>query len=286
MVENLIIVFSLSLLLLFIAIWVISPFWFQWKQDRNEATLSQMKTFTRKSDDDLFPKGLFTKETKRAIRAIAILFAIIMRRDDKILASEALVAHEYFDKRFKASHYLKRFKEDKKVLRTLLKDYLKGKLPTFRDCALTVLKAGVPYEARLELLEYLFKTAYASEGICDAEMVKLREIAEFLLIKEWDLLSLEYKYEFRRRESADRQKENQRLNQLSESIMQQAYLTLGVASDATDDEVRAAYREIVKVCHPDKLTEKAGSKEWEEKVVRFRHTVEAYHMVCDTRNIS
>ena len=286
MVENLIIVFSLSLLLLFIAIWVISPFWFQWKQDRNEATLSQMKTFTRKSDDDLFPKGLFTKETKRAIRSIAILFAIIMRRDDKILASEALVAHEYFDKRFKASHYLKRFKEDKKVLRTLLKDYLKGKLPTFRDCALAVLKAGVPYEARLELLEYLFKTAYASEGICDAEMVKLREIAQFLLIKEWDLLSLEYKYEFRRRESADRQKENQRLNDLSNNIMRQAYLTLGVSSDATDDEVKAAYREIVKVCHPDKLTEKAGSKEWEEKVVRFRHTVEAYHMVCDVRNIS
>lgn len=245
-----------------------------------------MKTFTRESDDDLFPKGLFAKETRRAIRAIAILFAIIIRRDDKILASEALVAHEYFDKRFKASHYLKRFKEDKKVLRTLLKDYLKGKLPTFRDCALDVLKAGVPYEARLELLEYLFKTAYVFEGICDAEMVKLREIAQFLLIKEWDLLSLEYKYEFRRRESNDREKESQRLNQLSESIMRQAYLTLGVEPNATDDEVKAAYREIVKVCHPDKLTEEAGSKEWEEKVVRFRHTVEAYHMVCDARNIS
>ncbi|MBR5373146.1 MAG: DnaJ domain-containing protein [Paludibacteraceae bacterium] len=245
-----------------------------------------MKTFTRESDDDLFPKGLFAKETRRAIRAIAILFAIIIRRDDKILASEALVAHEYFDKRFKASHYLKRFKEDKKVLRTLLKDYLKGKLPTFRDCALDVLKAGVSYEARLELLEYLFKTAYVFEGICDAEMVKLREIAQFLLIKEWDLLSLEYKYEFRRRESSDRGKESQRLNQLSESIMRQAYLTLGVKQDATDDEVKAAYREIVKVCHPDKLTEEAGSKEWEEKVVRFRHTVEAYHMVCGNRNIS
>ena len=245
-----------------------------------------MKTFTRESDDDLFPEGLFAKETRRAIHAIAILFAIIIRRDDKILASEALVAHEYFDKRFKASRYLKSYKEDKKVLRTLLKDYLKGKLPTFRDCALDVLKAGVPYEARLELLEYLFKTAYVFEGICDAEMVKLREIAQFLLIKEWDLLSLEYKYEFRRRESADRGKESQRLNQLSESIMRQAYLTLGVKQDATDDELKAAYREIVKVCHPDKLTEEAGSKEWEEKVVRFRHTVEAYHMVCDARNIS
>lgn len=245
-----------------------------------------MKTFTRENDNDLFPKGLFHKETRRAIRAVAILFAIIIRRDDKILASEALVAHEYFDKRFKASHYLKRFKKDNKVLRTLLKDYMKGKLPTFRDCALDVLKAGVPYEARLELLEYLFKTAYVSEGICDAEMVKLREIAEFLLIKEWDILSLEYKYEFRRRESSDRQKENQRLNDLSNNIMRQAYLTLGVSSDATDEEVKAAYREIVKVCHPDKLTEKAGSKEWEEKVVRFRHTVEAYHIVCDVRNIS
>ncbi len=245
-----------------------------------------MKTFTRENDNDLFPKGLFHKETRRAIRAVAILFAIMIRRDNEIMASEALVAHEYFDKRFKASHYMKMFSEDKKVLRSLLKKYLKGKLPTFRDCALDVVKAGVPYEARLELLEYLFKTAYASEGICDAEMVKLREIAEYLLIKEWDILSLEYKYEFRRRESGDRQKENQRLNDLSNNIMRQAYLTLGVSSDATDDEVKAAYREIVKVCHPDKLTVEAGSKEWEESVVRFRHTVEAYHMVCDARNIS
>ncbi|MCR5497552.1 MAG: DnaJ domain-containing protein [Paludibacteraceae bacterium] len=246
-----------------------------------------MKPFRRESDDDLFPWGYYSPdEAECAIRAIVILFAIVMRRDNEIMASEALVAHEYFDKRFKGSNYMSAFSTDKKVLRSLLKKYLKGKLPTFRDCALDVVRAGTPYEARLELLEYLFKTAYASEGICDAEMVKLREIAQFLLIKEWDLLSLEYKYEFRRRESADRQKENQRLNQLSESIMQQAYLTLGVASDATDDEVRKAYREIVKVCHPDKLTEKAGSKEWEEKVVRFRHTVEAYHMVCDVRNIS
>lgn len=265
------------------------PFYFKSLVDKQEALLSQMKTFTRESDVDLFPEGLFAKETgraRRAIRAIAILFAIIIRRDNKILASEALVAHEYFDKRFKASHYMKSYKEDKKELRTLLRDNLKGKLPTFRDCASDILKAGVSYEARLELLEYLFKTAYVFEGICDAEMVKLREIAQFLLIKEWDLLSLEYKYEFRRRESADRGKENQRLNQLSESIMRQAYLTLGVEPNATDDEVKAAYREIVKVCHPDKLTEEAGSKEWEEKVVRFRHTVEAYHMVCNARNIS
>lgn len=246
-----------------------------------------MKPFRRESDDDLFPWGYYSPdEAECAIRAIVILFAIVMRRDNEIMASEALVAHEYFDKRFKGSNYMSAFSTDKKVLRSLLKKYLKGKLPTFRDCALDVVRAGTPYEARLELLEYLFKTAYASEGICDAEMVKLREIAQFLLIKEWDILSLEYKYEFRRRESNDRQKENQRLNDLSNNIMRQAYLTLGVASDATDDEVRAAYREIVKVCHPDKLTEKAGSKEWEEKVVRFRHTVEAYHMVCDVRNIS
>lgn len=246
-----------------------------------------MKPFRRESDDDLFPRGYYSPvEVECAIRAIAILFAIVMRRDNEIMASEALVAHEYFDKRFKGSNYMSVFGTDKKVLRSLLKKYLKGKLPTFRDCALDVVRAGTPYEARLELLEYLFKTAYVYEGICDAEMVKLREIAQFLLIKEWDILFLEYKYEFRRRESDDRQKENQRLNDLSNNIMRQAYLTLGVSSDATDDEVKAAYREIVKVCHPDKLTVDVGSKVWEESVVRFRQTVEAYHIVCDARNIS
>lgn len=272
MTENVIKIVVISLVCLPIVLLVIALQWHTW----------------RTKDNDLFHEEEFwiSSKSRRAIQAIVILFAIVMRRDNEITASEALVAHEYFDKKFKSSRYMTVFRTDGNVLRSVLKKYLKGKLPTLRDCTSNILKAGVSYEVRLELLDYLFKTAYVSEGICDAEMVKLREIAQFLLIKEWDILSLEYKYEFRRRESSDRQKENQRLNKLSESIMRQAYLTLGVASDATDDEVRTAYREIVKVCHPDKLTEKAGSKEWEEKVVRFRHTVEAYHMVCDVRNIS
>ena len=135
MTEFIIITFSITAVFLF---WV-SPSGFQWKDDRNKKGLAQMKTFTRENDNDLFPKGLFHKETRRAIRAVAILFAIMIRRDNEIMASEALVAHEYFDKRFKASHYMKMFSEDKKVLRSLLKKYLKGKLPTFTKSGLASL---------------------------------------------------------------------------------------------------------------------------------------------------
>ena len=170
MTENVIKIVVISLVCLPIVLLVIALQWHTW----------------RTKDNDLFHEEEFwiSSKSRRAIQAIVILFAIVMRRDNEITASEALVAHEYFDKKFKSSRYMTVFRTDGNVLRSVLKKYLKGKLPTFRDCTSNILKAGVSYEVRLELLDYLFKTAYVSEGICDAEMVKLREIAQFLLIKE------------------------------------------------------------------------------------------------------
>lgn len=263
------------------------PIWFKWRSAKLEKSALQMKAFSRESDDDIIFNGSEIEKPENTVRSIVKLFAIVMWRDNVVAASEVLLAHEYFDKRFKNSHCLSFFNKDNKEMRLLLKQCLKGKkLPSYKDCALDVLKAGFSYEVRFELLEYLFKTAHAYENICDAEVSRLREIAQFFVIKEWDILSLEYKYECRRRESADRKKETERIKNLSDSIMRQAYLTLGVTPDATDEEVKAAYHGIVKVCHPDKVSAKAGSKEWENLVVQFRHTVEAYRMVCEARNIS
>lgn len=263
------------------------PKWVKWRSAKLKETAFRMKAFSRESDYDIIFNGSEIVDPEKTVRSIVKLFAILMWRDNVVAASEVLLAHEYFDKRFKNSHCLSFFNKDNKMMRLLLKQYLKGKkLPSYKDCALDVLKAGFPYEARLEFLEYLFKTAHAYENICDAEISRLREIAQYLVIKEWDILSLEYRYEYRKRESADRKKENERLQNLSDSIMRQAYLTLGVAADATDDEVKAAYREIVKSCHPDKVTAEEGSKEWEALTVQFRHTVEAYRMVCGARGIS
>lgn len=220
----------------------------------------------------------------KAACAVVALFAYVIRSDNgEIRGEEVAMAYEYFDKRYYSSYDLHR----------KLDRYLGGTTsPSCMDCALTVLKSKMPYGDRLELLESLFATAYDSEGVCDAEIQKLRFIAKYLVIKDWDLLSLEYKYEYRKMESGKSRTEEKeeesrkRVDYLGDSLTRHAYSVLGISSDATDEEVKTAYREIVKVCHPDKLTVPEGSKEWEESVVRFRQTNEAYELVCGKRGIA
>ena len=202
------------------------------------------------------------------------------------------MAYEYFDLRFKNSRCLSMISDDKMEMRHLLEKRMKGHLPSYHQCALNVLKANVSYEGCLELMDYLFKTAYVYEGICEKEIQRLRTLANYFSIKEWDLLSLEYKYEYKKMESGksrtDEKKEEsrKRVDELGDSLTRRAYSVLGISSDATDEEVKTAYREIVKVCHPDKLTVPEGSKEWEESVVRFRQTNEAYELVCEKRGMA
>ena len=246
------------------------------------------KRYTGKDDGGIFPRKssnqIHGEVEREASWAVVGLFSNVICCDNGVIKEEEIAgAYGYIKKRFNSSRKLCR----------LLDKLLKGKkMYSSMDCALAVSKAGVPYEARFELLEYLFKTAYAYEGICEQEIRRLRNIAKYLVIKDWDLLSLEYKYEYRKMESGksrtDEKKEEsrKRVDELGDSLTRRAYSVLGISSDATDEEVKTAYREIVKVCHPDKLTVPEGSKEWEESVVRFRQTNEAYELVCGKRGMA
>ena len=62
------------------------------------------------------------------------------------------------------------------------------------------------------------------------------------------------------------------------------YSVLGVTSQATNEEVKKAYRSLILKYHPDKVNT-ADAKEKEEATKRFREVQEAYENICKMRNM-
>jgi len=85
---------------------------------------------------------------------------------------------------------------------------------------------------RLQLLSLLAMLAKADGHVATEEINALREITGFLGLSESELNSM--------------------LN-LGATTLKQAYAVLEISEDATDDEVRAAYKRLVVKHHPDRV---------------------------------
>ena len=152
---------------------------------------------------------------------------------------------------------------------------------------LSILKnKGVDYTDRMELLSHLFECAYASDGMVDDdEWTCLSRIAYYLCIKEWDLLSLKYRFETQKQAKGHRQEQEntqqrERYQSVCSSRKREAYKLLNLKENAPLEEVKTAYRTQVKTCHPDTLPPTAKDSEREEASIRFRSLTEAYDFLC------
>ena len=68
--------------------------------------------------------------------------------------------------------------------------------------------------------------------------------------------------------------------QVCSNRKQEAYSLLELKQGATMEEVKRAYRTLVKSCHPDTLPPTATDGEREEATIRFRTITEAYDFLC------
>ena len=153
-------------------------------------------------------------------------------------------------------------------------------------CLSIVKNKSVDYADRLDLLSHLFECMYASDGMVDeSELERLSRIAFYLRIKEWDFLSLKYRFEAEK-QSKDQQKgsentqQRERYQSVCSNRKREAYNLLGLKADAPLEEVKSAYRTQVKNCHPDTLPPTATEEEREEATLRFRTITEAYDFLC------
>lgn len=265
----------------FVPVFVFGYFGIEMVSIFNYKVVNKLKRFTATSEGDLFPAGFYGRELDlqvvKAIDSIPFLFAMVMRRNGS-RQFDRTVAYDYFQNRFHGSKRCSFSQTDETYLKSELDRCLNlPKLTDYRSPSLEVVKSKISYEARLELFDYLFKTAYVSGGVKTATHALLMDIAKFLLIKEWDICTLEFRYECYQEKKSDAQARSIDYRNL---ILARSYEKLGLDANASESDVKRAFRERVKNCHPDRIPENASQKEREEAVQLFRQTKESYEEIC------
>ncbi len=119
------------------------------------------------------------------------------------------------------------------------------------------------YEMRLQILHFLFGVAMADGKIGTAELSVLQNIAGYLNINSYDFESISAMFQ-------------------TSGTGEEAYKILEVEKEASDAEIKKAYRKMVKKYHPDRLTgmDEAYIKGAKEK---FNKVQEAYEQIRKER---
>ena len=102
---------------------------------------------------------------------------------------------------------------------------------TIRDCGAQI-AANLSYEERLQLLSFLAEIAKSDGHISPEEVDALKEVAVCMGLSSQEAESM--------------------LN-LGGSSLEQAYKVLEITPDASDQEIRAAYRRLALKHHPDRV---------------------------------
>ena len=174
--------------------------------------------------DSMETSKIYTGESSRNgfIVSLLVLVSAVMKADGKVLKSELEFVRQYFYKNFGL------WASRESIL--LLRGILKQAVPLRDVCS--QIKANVDYHSRLQLLHLLFGIAQA-DGVVSAEELKvIKDIASYLDITDADFASIKAMFI----PDTDRY-----------------YKILEVSPQATNEEIKKAYRLMAVKYHPDKV---------------------------------
>jgi DnaJ like chaperone protein len=186
--------------------------------------------------------------------SLLVLVASVMKADGRVVKSELDYVKGYFLKQFGS--------EQAQEHLLALREILKKDIP-LQDVCLQI-KAYTMYPARLQLLHLLFGVASVDGDIHASELNVINQIASYLGIRANDYVSI--KAMFFKEVDGD-------------------YKILEIDKNATDDEVKKAYRRMAVKYHPDKVSHlgeefQNGAKE------KFQKVQEAYSNIKRQRGMN
>ncbi|MCR5247279.1 MAG: DnaJ domain-containing protein [Paludibacteraceae bacterium] len=128
------------------------------------------------------------------------------------------------------------------------------------------------YHKREEILKLLFELIYADETCTYVEYNFLKKTANMLKISKTSFDFMRMKFENRKNKKQEnkqqsyRQDGNYQKNQNQNSSqpkytseLEKAYAALGIDKDASDKEIRACWRNLIRVNHPDLMESKGAA---------------------------
>ncbi len=224
--------------------------------DRFANVKASVKTNSGDNDDVFayYKKQSSSSNTDFANMLIA-LSAAVLRADGKVLKVELEYVKSFFAQQFGSNFTVEH-------LQTLKHFVNGGEIPLQQIC--NDIKLRTQVEVRIQLMHYLFGIAKADGHVAEAEIKVLRNIANLMAVPNSDFESL--KNMFYRDVNSD-------------------YTVLGIERDATEDEIKKAYRQMAVRYHPDKVAA-MGDEYQKGAQEKFQKIQEAYENIKKQRGIN
>jgi DnaJ like chaperone protein len=186
--------------------------------------------------------------------SLLVLAGAVMKADGKILKSELDYVKQFIAQQFGEA--------DTREKMLLFKEILKQDIDLQQICY--QIKSNMVIHARLQLIHFLFGISKADGHVHTSEVEVIDRISHYLGISSADFNSI--KAMFYKDANA-------------------AYKILEVSEEATDDEVKKAYRKMAVKYHPDKLIH-LGEEFQKSAKEKFQKVNEAYETIKKERGFN
>lgn len=163
--------------------------------------------------------------------SLLVLASYVIKADGKVMHSEMELVRRFLSSNFGSAAQ----SQGEQILLRLFDEQKRQGTMQFKNTVAQCceqIAANMDYSQRLQLVNFLVMIAQADGSVAQVEVMTIRECAQWMRMSLSDVDSM--------------------LN-LGGDTLEDAYKVLGISPDASDDEVRKAYRKLALEHHPDRV---------------------------------